>query len=68
MTSYRAGCGREWELTVSAPDLAYTEQAFAECPVCPHRVEPPDGPAFCVLRPSGTAHPFAALAGFEWPD
>ncbi|WP_353542778.1 hypothetical protein [Deinococcus xinjiangensis] len=51
-------------------DLAYTEQAFAECPTCPHRVEPEGvgsggGPPFCTLRPVGTAHPFAALAGLK---
>ncbi|WP_231557306.1 hypothetical protein [Deinococcus sp. YIM 77859] len=49
-------------------DLAYTEQAFSECPQCPHRVEPEGGPAFCTLRPRGAAHPFAALAGLDLPE
>lgn len=50
------------------PDLAYTDQAFAECPACPHRVEPEGTLPFCTLRPAKTAHPFAALAGLEWPE
>ncbi|MFB9992875.1 hypothetical protein ACFFLM_12950 [Deinococcus oregonensis] len=62
---FRAGCGREWSVASADPDLAYTEQAFAECPTCPHRVEPEGGPPFCTLRPVGTAHPFAALAGLD---
>lgn len=62
---YRAGCGREWEVASAEPDLAYTEQAFPECPTCPHRVEPEGGPPFCTLRPVGTAHPFASLAGLK---
>ena len=65
---YRAGCGREWEVASAEPDLAYTEQAFPECPTCPHRVEPEGTLPFCTLRPVGTAHPFAALAGLQWPD
>lgn len=62
--NYRAGCGREWQVQSAEPDLAYTEQAFAECPSCLHRLEPEGGPPFCTLRPAHTAHPFAALAGF----
>ena len=65
---YRAGCGREWEVASAEPDLAYTEQAFPECPTCPHRVEPEGIRPFCTLRPVGTAHPFAALAGLQLPD
>lgn len=66
--TFRAGCGREWPLASPEADLAYTEQAFPECRACPHRVEPEGGPAFCTLRPTSTAHPFAALAGLEWPE
>lgn len=66
--TFRAGCAREWTVVSPAPDLAYTEQAFAECPGCPHRVEPEGGPPFCILRPVGTAHPFAALAGLDLPE
>ena len=58
---YRAGCGREWEVLSAEPDLAYTEQAFAECPACPHRVEPEGAAPFCTLRPADAPHPFAAL-------
>lgn len=65
---FRAGCGREWLVTSAEPDLAYTEQAFPECPACPHRVEPQGGPPFCTLRPASAAHPFAALAGFSVED
>ncbi|ANC72318.1 hypothetical protein [Deinococcus radiodurans] len=65
---YRAGCLREWEVASAEPDLAYTEQAFPECPTCPHRVEPEGTLPFCTLRPVGTAHPFAALAGLQLPD
>ncbi|MFC4455848.1 hypothetical protein [Deinococcus sonorensis] len=60
--TYRAGCGREWSFASREPDLAYTEQAFADCPGCPHRVEPEGAPPFCTLRPENTPHPFAALA------
>ena len=71
--SFQAGCGREWAVPTAEPDLAYTEQAFPECPTCPHRVEPEGVAAgtaapFCTLRPVGTAHPFAALAGLILPD
>ncbi|ADU02200.1 hypothetical protein [Deinococcus deserti] len=66
--TFRAGCGREWSMTSAEPDLAYTEQAFPECPACMHRVEPEGGPPFCTLRPAGTAHPFAALAGLVLPE
>lgn len=66
--TYRAGCGREWQVVSAEPDLAYTEQAFAECPTCPHRVEPDGGPPFCTLRPVSTAHPFAGLAGLNLPE
>lgn len=65
---FRAGCGREWRVAGTEPDLAYTEQAFPECLACPHRVEPEGGPAFCTLRPVGTAHPFAALAALNLPE
>lgn len=68
ITTYRAGCGREWQVASAEPDLAYTEQAFAECPTCPHRVEPEGGPPFCTLRPLESAHPFAALAGLRLED
>ncbi|GGK37284.1 hypothetical protein GCM10008955_33980 [Deinococcus malanensis] len=66
--TFRAGCGREWSMTSAEPDLAYTEQAFPECPACMHRVEPEGAPPFCTLRPAGTAHPFAALAGLVLPE
>ncbi|MHA0042159.1 hypothetical protein [Deinococcus xianganensis] len=66
--TFRAGCGREWSLPSAEADLAYTEQAFPECPTCEHRVEPDGGPPFCTLRPVGTAHPFAALAGLDLPE
>ncbi|MBI0447152.1 MULTISPECIES: hypothetical protein [Deinococcus] len=66
--TFRAGCGREWTVVSAEPDLAYTEQAFPECPECLHRVEPEGGPPFCALRPVGTAHPFAALAGLDLPE
>ncbi|WP_308430689.1 hypothetical protein [Deinococcus piscis] len=65
---YRAGCQREWAIASAEPDLAYTEQAFAECPQCPHRVEPEGGPPFCTLRPVDAPHPFAALGQLSWPD
>lgn len=55
-------------LASSEADLAYTEQAFPECPECPHRVEPEGGPPFCTLRPVSTPHPFAALAGLNLPE
>jgi len=67
-TTYRAGCDRTWAVASAEADLAYTEQAFPECPTCPHRVEPEGGPPFCTLRPIGTAHPFAALAGLNLGD
>ncbi len=66
--AFRAGCGREWVLNSSEADLAYTEQAFPECPFCPHRVEPEGGPPFCTLRPVNTPHPFAGLAGLRLPE
>ncbi|GAA5441579.1 hypothetical protein ACFQDE_11645 [Deinococcus caeni] len=66
--TFRAGCAREWVIESTEPDLAYTDQAFPECPTCPHRVEPDGGPPFCTLRPVGTAHPFAGLAGLILPD
>ncbi|MVN89239.1 hypothetical protein GO986_21115 [Deinococcus sp. HMF7620] len=66
--AFQAGCGRQWSLPSAEADLAYTEQAFPECPGCTHRVEPEGGPPFCTLRPVGTAHPFAALAGLVLPD
>lgn len=65
---YRAGCQREWAIVSAEPDLAYTEQAFPECPLCPHRVEPEGAAPFCTLRPVDTPHPFAALGGLNWPD
>lgn len=67
-TSYRAGCGRSWQVQADAPDLAYTRLEFPECPACPHRAEPQGGPPFCTLRPTGAAHPFAALAELELPE
>lgn len=66
--TFRAGCHREWVVVTAEPDLAYTEQAFPECPTCPHRVEPDGAAPFCTLRPVGTAHPFAVLAGLDLPD
>ena len=66
--TFRAGCAREWPLDSREEDLAYTEQAFPECPSCRHRVEPEGGPPFCTLRPVGTAHPFAVLAGLKLPE
>ncbi len=65
---FKAGCQREWIVESDADDLAYTEQAFAECPSCLHRVEPDGGPPFCTLRPIATLHPFASLAGLDWPE
>lgn len=67
-TTYRAGCERTWAVVSAEPDLAYTDQAFPECPTCPHRVEPDGAAAFCTLRPVGAAHPFAALAGLVLAD
>ncbi|QFP75472.1 hypothetical protein DAAJ005_02605 [Deinococcus sp. AJ005] len=66
--TFQAGCLRQWVLNSAEPDLAYTEQAFPECPACPHRVEPEGGPPFCTLRPVNTPHPFAALAGLNLPE
>ncbi|MCP2015513.1 hypothetical protein L1280_002675 [Deinococcus sp. HSC-46F16] len=66
--TFRAGCAREWTLASAEADLAYTEQAFPECPACPHRVEPEGTLPFCTLRPVGAAHPFAALAGLQLPE
>ena len=65
LRNYQAGCQRTWSLASAEADLAYTELKFAECPGCPHRVEPDGGPAFCTLRPASTAHPFAALASLK---
>ncbi|WP_425145484.1 hypothetical protein [Deinococcus sp.] len=63
LQSYRAGCGRTWDLASREADLAYTDQAFPECPTCPHRVEPEgSGVPFCTLRPHDAPHPFAGLA------
>jgi hypothetical protein len=50
------------------PDYAYVEQAFAECPTCPHRVEPEGGPPFCTLRPREALNPFSVLGGLQVPD
>jgi len=65
--TYQAGCQRTWQIASAESDLAYTDQAFPECPTCPHRVEPEGTGSgavpFCTLRPAGTPHPFAALAG-----
>lgn len=61
---FRAGCGREREGPGDLVDLAYTDLAFPECPVCPHRLEPEDGPAFCRWLGAEAPHPFAALA--DW--
>jgi hypothetical protein len=61
--TYRAGCQRTWDLPSAEPDLAYTDQAFPECPFCPHRVEPEGAAPFCTLRPVTAPHPFAGLAG-----
>ncbi|MPY66288.1 hypothetical protein F8S09_06195 [Deinococcus sp. SDU3-2] len=66
--TFRSGCAREWTLASAEADLAYTEQAFPECPTCPHRVEPEGTLPFCTLRPVGAAHPFAALAGWHLPE
>ena len=67
LQTYRAGCERTWELASSEADLAYTDQAFPECPTCPHRVDPDSGGVgavpFCTLRPVNAPHPFAGLAG-----
>ncbi len=63
--SYRAGCGRAWPEASAEPDLAYIALEFSECPACPHRLEPEDGPSFCRLLREGQAHPFAGLAGLE---
>lgn len=60
--TYLAGCGRTWEMASAEPDLAYTGQAFPECPGCPHRIEPDGTLPFCTLRPRSAPHPFAGLA------
>ena len=64
-----AGCGRSQTGPDDLTELAYTALSFPECPACPHRLEPEDGPSFCRwLRPKpgeDHAHPFAALAGFR---
>jgi hypothetical protein len=66
--TYQAGCQRTWDIASAEADLAYTDQAFPECPTCPHRIEP-EGAAgavpFCTLRPVSTPHPFAGLAGLR---
>lgn len=59
---FAAGCGRERDGPADAAALAYRELAFPECPACVHRLEPDDAPPFCVWRPAGRPHPFAALA------
>lgn len=61
--TYQAGCRRTWEIPSAEPDLAYTDQAFPQCPTCPHRVEPEGAVPFCTLRPLNAPHPFAGLAG-----
>ena len=61
--TYRAGCDRTWNIPSRESDLAYTEQAFPECPGCLHRVEPEEASPFCALRPVTAPHPFAGLAG-----
>lgn len=63
-----AGCGHTWRLASDEPDLAYTELALPTCPACPHRVDPESTAPFCTLRPEGTRHPFAVLAGLDLPD
>ncbi len=67
--SFTAGCGRSQAGPGDLTELAYTALAFPECPTCPHRLEPEDGPSFCRwLRPKpgeDHAHPFAALASFR---
>ncbi len=69
---YVAGCGRSFERSqrtergAARDSYAYTDLAFPECPTCPHRVEPDDGPAFCVWRREDLARPFAGLEG--WLD
>ena len=66
--SFVAGCGRAQAGPGDLAELAYTALAFPECPPCPHRLLPEDGPSFCRwLRTSGEdhAHPFAALAPFR---
>ena len=63
MQTYRAGCQRTWAIPSAEDDLAYTDQAFPECPDCPHRVEPDGAAPFCTLRPVTAPHPFAGLAG-----
>ena len=61
--TFQAGCRRTWQIASAEPDLAYTDQAFPECPTCPHRVEPDGAAPFCTLRPADAPHPFAGLAG-----
>ena len=58
---FRAGCGRETDGPGDVADLAYTELAFPDCPGCPHRIEPEDGPAFCRWLRTDRGDPFAAL-------
>lgn len=58
---FRAGCGREADGPTDVGELAYTELAYAECPDCPHRLEPEGGPAFCRWLATDRPDPFAAL-------
>ena len=68
----RAGCGRtrsvpavEVARAASPAVWAYLGLGFAECPSCPHRVDPEGAASFCAWRPVGTPHPFAALASWD---
>jgi hypothetical protein len=65
---FRAGCGRERVGPSDLSELAYTELAHPECPDCPHRIEPADGPAFCRWLAVDRPDPFAALASLELPE
>lgn len=58
---FRAGCGRYTDGPTDLAELAYTELAFAECPTCPHRIDPEQGPAFCRWLREDRSHPFEAL-------
>lgn len=65
---FRAGCGRETDGPGDLTELAYTDLAYPECPACPHRVAPADGPAFCRWLRTDRRDPFEALRGLAAED
>ncbi|MEX2501220.1 MAG: hypothetical protein WD336_02490 [Trueperaceae bacterium] len=58
---FRAGCDRRTWAPADLSELAYTALEHPECPGCPHRISPPDGPDFCRWLPRDRPHPFAPL-------